>query len=72
MVGAVGHRIHRQSVGLSAGDIDFVICTPIMWVETRGRSTGAGCRPFPNARYVFAQTEHDFWTEVTCSMPARG
>ncbi len=37
------------------------ICTSITSAGTRGWRTAAGCRPFPNARYLIAQREWDFW-----------
>ena len=36
---------------------------------TRGWKTAAGCRPFPNARYVFGKTEFDYWTEQHAKTP---
>ncbi|MEH2613590.1 MBL fold metallo-hydrolase [Bradyrhizobium sp. AZCC 1693] len=52
--------------GLSADDIDFVMCTHLHadhvgW-NTRLQN-GYWVPTFPNARYVFGKTEFDYWTE---------
>lgn len=58
---------HRAlaAAGLGVGDIDFVMCTHLH-VDHVGWNTrldnGRWVPTFPNARYVFAQTEFDYWT----------
>ncbi|WP_428489698.1 MBL fold metallo-hydrolase [Rhodopila sp.] len=51
-------------VGLSVGDIDFVLCTHLH-VDHVGWNTrlenGRWVPTFPNARYLFSKTELDFW-----------
>jgi Metallo-beta-lactamase superfamily len=52
--------------GVSVGDIDYVMCTHLH-VDHVGWNTrlenGRWVPTFPNARYVFAKTEFDYWTE---------
>jgi glyoxylase-like metal-dependent hydrolase (beta-lactamase superfamily II) len=54
------------AAGFSAGDIDFVMCTHLH-VDHVGWNTrlenGRWLPTFPNARYVFAKSEFDYWTE---------
>lgn len=54
-------------VGLSVDDIDFVICTHLH-ADHVGWNTrlvdGHWVPTFPNARYVFAETEFNFWSEI--------
>src|SRR6266436_1094210 len=54
------------AAGISAGDIDFVMCTHLH-VDHVGWNTrlenGSWVPTFPNARYVFAKNEFDYWTE---------
>ena len=51
---------------VSVGDIDFVMCTHLH-VDHVGWNTrlenGRWVPTFPNARYVFAKSEFDYWTE---------
>src|SRR6476469_2643759 len=54
------------AAGFSVGDIDFVMCTHLHvdHVGWNTRLDGDRWVPtFPNARYVFARTEFDYWTE---------
>ena len=60
------------AAGCSVGDIDFVMCTHLHvdhvgW-NTR-LETGRWVPTFPNARYVFAKTEFDYWTEQNAKTP---
>ncbi|MEZ5856076.1 MAG: MBL fold metallo-hydrolase [Hyphomicrobiaceae bacterium] len=52
--------------GLGVGDIDFVMCTHLH-VDHVGWNTrlenGRWVPTFPNARYIFADRELEFWTE---------
>jgi len=54
------------AAGFSVGDIDFVMCTHLH-VDHVGWNTrleaGRWVPTFPNARYVFAETEFNYWTE---------
>jgi glyoxylase-like metal-dependent hydrolase (beta-lactamase superfamily II) len=54
------------AAGFSTGDIDFVMCTHLH-VDHVGWNTrlenGRWLPTFPNARYVFAKSEFDYWTE---------
>jgi glyoxylase-like metal-dependent hydrolase (beta-lactamase superfamily II) len=57
---------------ISAGDIDFVMCTHLHpdhvgW-NTR-LENGRWVPTFPNARYVFAKNEFDYWTEEHAKTP---
>ena len=58
--------------GFSVGDIDFVMCTHLH-VDHVGWNTrlenGRWVPTFPNARYVFAKTEFDYWTEQHAKTP---
>jgi glyoxylase-like metal-dependent hydrolase (beta-lactamase superfamily II) len=60
------------SAGFSVEDIDFVMCTHLH-VDHVGWNTRleAGCwvPTFPNARYVFAKTEFDYWAEQNTKTP---
>src|SRR5712671_6264539 len=60
------------AVGISAGDIDFVMCTHLH-VDHVGWNTrlenGSWVPTFPNARYVFARNEFDYWTEQHAKTP---
>ncbi|HEX9471092.1 MAG TPA: MBL fold metallo-hydrolase, partial [Bradyrhizobium sp.] len=53
------------AAGFSVGDIDFVMCTHLH-VDHVGWNTrlegGRWVPTFPNARYVFAKSEFDYWT----------
>lgn len=55
------------AIGLSVGDIDFVMCTHLH-ADHVGWNTrlvdGRWVPTFPNARYVFAETEFGFWSEL--------
>ena len=55
-----------KAAGFSVGDIDFVMCTHLH-VDHVGWNTrlenGRWVPTFPNARYVFAKGEFDYWTE---------
>jgi glyoxylase-like metal-dependent hydrolase (beta-lactamase superfamily II) len=52
--------------GFSVDDIDYVMCTHLH-VDHVGWNTrlenGRWLPTFPNARYIFAKTEFDYWTE---------
>lgn len=54
------------AAGLAAGDIDYVMCTHLH-TDHVGWNTrlvnGRWVPTFPNARYVFARREFDYWTE---------
>ena len=60
------------AVGFSVNDIDFVMCTHLH-VDHVGWNTrlenGRWVPTFPNARYVFAKNEFDYWTEQHAKMP---
>ena len=61
-----------RAAGISAGDIDFVMCTHLHpdhvgW-NTR-LENGRWVPTFPNARYVFAKNEFDYWTEQHAKTP---
>jgi glyoxylase-like metal-dependent hydrolase (beta-lactamase superfamily II) len=53
------------AAGVSVADIDFVMCTHLH-VDHVGWNTrlenGRWVPTFPNARYLFAKTEFDYWT----------
>jgi len=55
-----------KAAGVSVNDIDFVMCTHLH-VDHVGWNTrlenGRWVPTFPKARYVFARTEYDYWTE---------
>jgi glyoxylase-like metal-dependent hydrolase (beta-lactamase superfamily II) len=55
------------AIGLAPADIDFVMCTHLH-ADHVGWNTrlvdGRWVPTFPNARYVFARTEFDYWTEL--------
>jgi glyoxylase-like metal-dependent hydrolase (beta-lactamase superfamily II) len=55
-----------KAAGFSFGDIDYVVCTHLH-VDHGGWNTGLEngrwVPTFPNARYVFAKGEFDYWTE---------
>jgi glyoxylase-like metal-dependent hydrolase (beta-lactamase superfamily II) len=55
-----------DAAGFSVADIDFVMCTH-MHVDHVGWNTrlenGRWVPTFPNARYVFAESEFDYWIE---------
>ena len=54
------------TAGFSVDDIDYVMCTHLH-VDHVGWNTrlenGRWVPTFPNARYIFAKTEFDYWTE---------
>ncbi|MBS0245199.1 MAG: MBL fold metallo-hydrolase [Proteobacteria bacterium] len=58
--------------GLSVDDIDFVMCTHLH-TDHVGWNTrlvnGRWVPTFPNARYVFAQQELDYWSEQNAKAP---
>jgi glyoxylase-like metal-dependent hydrolase (beta-lactamase superfamily II) len=58
--------------GFSVGDIDFVMCTHLH-VDHVGWNTrlegGRWLPTFPNARYVFAKSEFDYWAEQHAKAP---
>jgi glyoxylase-like metal-dependent hydrolase (beta-lactamase superfamily II) len=60
------------SAGFSVEDIDFVMCTHLH-VDHVGWNTrleaGRWVPTFPNARYVFAKTEFDYWAEQNTKTP---
>jgi glyoxylase-like metal-dependent hydrolase (beta-lactamase superfamily II) len=59
--------------GFSVDDIDYVMCTHLH-VDHVGWNTrlenGRLLPTFPNARYIFAKTEFDYWTEQNVKTPA--
>ena len=60
------------AAGISVGDIDFVMCTHLHpdHVGWNTRLEGDRWVPtFPNARYVFARNEFDYWTEQHAKTP---
>jgi glyoxylase-like metal-dependent hydrolase (beta-lactamase superfamily II) len=65
------------AAGFSVGDIDYVMCTHLH-VDHVGWNTrlenGRWVPTFPKARYVFAKTEFDYWTEqnATTQVPPFG
>jgi glyoxylase-like metal-dependent hydrolase (beta-lactamase superfamily II) len=65
------------AAGFAVGDIDFVMCTHLH-VDHVGWNTrlenGRWLPTFPNARYVFAKGEFDYWTEqhAGTAVPAFG
>src|SRR5258706_8252220 len=66
------YRRALRAAGISAGDIDFVMCTHLHpdhvgW-NTR-LENGRWVPTFPNARYVFAKNEFDYWTEQHAKTP---
>ena len=60
------------AAGLSVGDIDYVMCTHLH-VDHVGWNTrmqnGKWVPTFPKAKYVFAKTEFDYWTETHAGTP---
>src|SRR5207248_2444856 len=60
------------AAGFSLSDIDYVMCTHLH-VDHVGWNTrlenGRWVPTFPNARYVFAKTEFDYWTELHARTP---
>jgi glyoxylase-like metal-dependent hydrolase (beta-lactamase superfamily II) len=61
-----------KAAGFSVGDIDFVMCTHLH-VDHVGWNTrlenGRWVPTFPRARYVFAKSEFDYWTEQNAKTP---
>jgi glyoxylase-like metal-dependent hydrolase (beta-lactamase superfamily II) len=61
-----------KAAGFSVGDIDFVMCTHLH-VDHVGWNTrlenGRWVPTFPQARYVFARSEFDYWTEQNAKTP---
>ena len=60
------------AAGVSVADIDFVMCTHLHpdhvgW-NTR-LENGRWVPTFPNARYVFAKNEFDYWREQNAKVP---
>jgi glyoxylase-like metal-dependent hydrolase (beta-lactamase superfamily II) len=60
------------AAGFSVGDIDYVMCTHLH-VDHVGWNTrlenGRWVPTFPNARYIFAKGEFDYWTEQNAKTP---
>jgi glyoxylase-like metal-dependent hydrolase (beta-lactamase superfamily II) len=60
------------SAGLSVGDIDYVMCTHLH-VDHVGWNTrlenGRWVPTFPKAKYVFGQTEFDYWAGLHARTP---
>jgi len=60
------------SAGFSVDDIDYVMCTHLH-VDHVGWNTrlenGRWLPTFPNARYVFAKGEFDYWSELNAKAP---
>jgi len=61
-----------RAAGFSVDDIDFVMCTHLH-VDHVGWNTrlenDRWVPTFPNARYVFAKTEFDYWSEQHAKTP---
>lgn len=61
-----------KAAGFSVGDIDYVMCTHLH-VDHVGWNTrlenGRWVPTFPNARYLFARDEFDYWTEQHAKTP---
>jgi glyoxylase-like metal-dependent hydrolase (beta-lactamase superfamily II) len=61
-----------NAAGVSVDDIDFVMCTHLH-VDHVGWNTrlenGRWVPTFPKARYVFAKTEFDYWSETHAKTP---
>jgi glyoxylase-like metal-dependent hydrolase (beta-lactamase superfamily II) len=58
--------------GFSVGDIDFVMCTHLHTDHVGWNTRLEGDRwvpTFPNARYVFAETEFAYWNEQHAKTP---
>jgi glyoxylase-like metal-dependent hydrolase (beta-lactamase superfamily II) len=60
------------AAGISIGDIDYVMCTHLH-VDHVGWNTrldnGRWVPTFPKAKYVFAKTEFDYWSETHAKTP---
>ena len=60
------------AAGFSLSDIDFVMCTHLH-VDHVGWNTrlanGRWAPTFPNARYIFAKNEFDYWTDQNAKAP---
>jgi len=60
------------AAGISVDDIDYVMCTHLH-VDHVGWNTrlenGRWVPTFPKARYVFAKTEFDYWSETHAKTP---
>ena len=61
-----------KAAGFTVNDIDFVMCTHLH-VDHVGWNTrlenGRWVPTFPKARYVFAKSEFDYWTETHAKTP---
>lgn len=58
-----------ESLGITRQDIDIVMCTHLHfdhvgWNTFKDPATGAYVPTFPNAKYLFGQTEFDAWQNV--------
>jgi glyoxylase-like metal-dependent hydrolase (beta-lactamase superfamily II) len=66
------YMLGLAAAGFSLSDIDYVMCTHLH-VDHVGWNTrlenGRWVPTFPNARYVFAKTEFDYWTELHAKTP---
>lgn len=51
-----------EAAGIAAADIDTVVFTHAHVDHVLGAVDADGALTFPNARYVMAKGEHDFWT----------
>ena len=67
--GMSGNRYLKNlsSIGVSAEEIDFVMCTHLH-ADHVGWNTqlinGRWVPTFPNAQYIFAETEFNYWSEI--------
>src|ERR1700724_3265599 len=60
------------STGFSVDDIDYVMCTHLHVDHVGWNTRLEGDRwvpTFPNARYIFAKGEFDYWTEQNAKTP---
>src|SRR5262252_3365911 len=56
-----------KAAGFSVADIDFVMCTHLHPDHTGWNTrleNGRWVPTFPNARYVFAKSEYDYWSHM--------
>lgn len=54
-------RERMQAAGYKPGDVDIVVLTHFHGDHIGGMTTGDGKAAFPNARYVTAAKEYDYW-----------
>ena len=61
-----------QQIGLTPGDIDYVCCTHLHGDHVGWNTqleNGRWVPTFPNARYLIAQTEYDYWENFHAANP---